>query len=203
MGWVHDVPEDDLYSHEGYAVAVLADGSEPEPLQIRVGGEGATAPNSSWWVYNGHDGRPGAAGVKAACECGWRSAETFPIDWTDHEATEGFEFNDGPFGAWSFEHIASLLGTAMPRELREAIGTVAQQLREQATDRPLVVLAAIRQLETLIGVEGPRAGAAARQEGVTWDAIGKAIGTTRQAAFQRFGRHLPATAENDRGSTAV
>jgi hypothetical protein len=30
-----------------------------------------------------------------------------------------------------------------------------------------------------------------RQSGVMWDAIGKALGSTRQAAFQRFARYLP------------
>lgn len=31
--------------------------------------------------------------------------------------------------------------------------------------------------------------AAARAVGDTWDAIGVALGTTRQAAYQRFGKH--------------
>jgi hypothetical protein len=31
--------------------------------------------------------------------------------------------------------------------------------------------------------------AAARAAGDTWDAIGVALGTTRQAAYQRFGKH--------------
>jgi hypothetical protein len=180
MGWVHDVPEDDLYDHEGFAVAVLADGTEPEPV------EG----NNSWWVYHGKDGRPLAAAVKAGCACGWRSTETFPVNFEDSEATEGFEFSDGPFGAWSFEHIASLLGTAMPRELREALATVAQQLREQSTNRPMVALKAIGQLEKLVGDQAPIAGAAARKDGRTWHTIGHALGTSRQAAYQRFSRFL-------------
>ena len=33
--------------------------------------------------------------------------------------------------------------------------------------------------------------AAARAAGDTWDAIGVALGTTRQAAYQRFGKTVP------------
>lgn len=191
MGWVHESPEDDLYEHEGYAVAVLADGSEPEPVQVPIPDRpGVSTDNSAWWLYTGEDGRPLATGVKAGCACGWRSTEVFPLDFEDHEATDGFEFNDGPFGAWSYGHIASLLDTAMPRELREALATVAEQLREQARLRPLVALAAIGQLEKLVGDQAPTAATTARRDGQTWDAIGRALGTSRQAAYQRFGRFL-------------
>jgi|SRR6476620_11737010 len=191
MGWVHDDPDADLYDHEGYAVAVLADGSEPEPIQVPVSGRGdITSPNSAWWLYNGQDGRPLATGVKAGCACGWRSTETFPVDFEDHEATDGFEFNEGPFAAWSYEHIASLLGTAVPRELRDAIATAARLLREESTRRPLVALTVIGQLEKLVGDLAPTAGAAARKDGQTWNAIGRALNTSRQAAYQRFSRFL-------------
>lgn len=191
MGWVHDVPEDDLYDHEGYAVAVLADGSEPQPLRFPVPGrEGVTTPNSAWWLYDGTSGRPLAAGVRAGCQCGWRGSEVHPVDFDDHEATEGFEYNDGPYWSWFREHIGSLLGTAMPPELSEALAVVARQLREQAAARPLVALTAIGQLETLIADQAPVAGAAARRTGRTWNAIGQALGISRQAAFQRFSRFL-------------
>jgi hypothetical protein len=180
MGWVHDVPEDDLYDHEGYAQPVLADGTEPEPVQG----------NSSWWTYDGKDGRPLAAKVKAGCSCGWRSTETFPIDFDDWEATDGYEYNDGPFGAWSYEHIASLLGTAMPRELTEALDTVGRLVRQLAAERPLVALTAVGRIEKLVGDVAPTAGAAARKDGQTWAAVGRALNTSRQAAYQRFSRFL-------------
>jgi hypothetical protein len=191
MVWVHDVPEDDLYDHEGYVVAVLADGSEPEPLQFPVPGrEGVTTKNSGWLLYTGKDGRPLATAVKAGCTCGWRSVDTFPVDFEDEEATEGWEDNSGPFAAWQSEHIEALLGTAMPRELREALDTVAMSLREQSVHRPLVALATIARMEKLVGDLAPTAGAAARKDGQTWTAIGKALNTTRQAAYQRFSRFL-------------
>lgn len=195
MGWIHDVPEDDLYEHEGYVVAVLADGSEPEPLQFPVPGpdmEGVTTGNSGWWLYTGEDGRPLATAVRAACECGWRSTDTFPVDFDDEESTEGYEFNEGPFAAWSYGHIASLLGTAMPRELTEALDTVGRLVRQLADERPIVALTAIGRLEKVIAEYAPTAGATARTKGEAWSSIGRALGTTRQAAYQRFARHLPA-----------
>ncbi|RSS67357.1 hypothetical protein [Streptomyces sp. WAC06128] len=190
MGWVHEDPDADLYDHEGYAVAVLADGSEPEPIQVPIPDrDGITSPNSAWWLYNGQDGRPLAAGVKAGCACGWRSKETFPVDFEDHEATEGFEFNEGPFAAWSYEHIGSLLGTAMPPELLAALDTVKAYVEQLVTERPLAALTALTRMESLAAAHSPTAGAAARSKGATWDAVGKAVGTTRQAAFQRFRKY--------------
>jgi Meiotically up-regulated gene 113 len=78
--------------------------------------------------------------------------------------------------------------TAMPAELDEALRTVEQFIHLMATERPLVALDVIGRLEKLI--EAPTAGTAARQLGATWTEIGAAVRTTRQAAFQRFGRHL-------------
>ncbi|MGW0630491.1 hypothetical protein [Streptomyces sp. NPDC002758] len=62
--------------------------------------------------------------------------------------------------------------------------------RELSVARPLVALAAVGQLEKLVGDVAPTAGAGARNDGQTWTAIGRALGTTRQAAYQRFSRFL-------------
>lgn len=190
MGWVHDVPEDNLYDHEGYAVAVLADGTEPGPVQVQVlFGEGTTA-SSTWWHYDGKQGRPLAAAVKAGCSCGWRSKGLSPVDFDNLEATEGFEFNDGPYWSWTKEHINALLGTAMPQDLSEALETVKQFVGQLATERPLVALTAIGRLEKMIEVHAPTAGVSARSQMITWEAIGKALRTSRQAAYQRFGKYV-------------
>lgn len=191
MGWVHDVPADNLYDHEGYTVAVLADGSEPEPLRFPVPGrEGITTQNSRWDLYDGTDGRPLAAAVRAGCECGWRSVDTFPVDFDDDESTEGWEDNTGPFAAWQSEHIEALLATSMPTELRQALDAVAMLVGQLADERPLAVLTAIGRMEKLVAHCAPIAGAAARTKGETWSAVGKALGTSRQAAYQRFSRFL-------------
>lgn len=83
-------------------------------------------------------------------------------------------------------------GVDLPDELSDALRTVERIVEQLATEQPIVALTVIAQLERLTVDQAPRAGIAARQKGTTWDAIGRAIGATRQAAFQRFGRHLPA-----------
>ncbi|MEH0549234.1 hypothetical protein QA802_41220 [Streptomyces sp. B21-105] len=196
MGWVHEDPDADLYDHEGYAVAVLADGTEPEPIQVPLT-NGDAAPNSAWWLYHGRDGRPLAAGVKAACACGWRAKEIHPVYFDDHEMTDGFEYNDGPYWNWAREHIASLLGTAMPPELSDALDTVAEHVKQLAVERPLVVLATVARMEALVAAYAPTAGATARAKDVTWDRIGKVLGTTRQAAYQRFRKYTEAARTDD------
>jgi hypothetical protein len=191
MGWVHDVPEDDLYDHEGYCVAVLGNGSEPEPIQVPVPGrEGVTTPNSAWWLYDGSaPDRPRAVAVKAGCACGWRSAEMFPITWDDHEVTEGYEYNEGPFQAWDREHIGQLVGTAVPTEVTEAIGVLRRMLVGLAETRPLAAIAASTEVERTGGVNLQIAVTEARKRHASWDAIGNAWGgRTRQAAHQRFSK---------------
>jgi len=83
------------------------------------------------------------------------------------------------------------LDASVPGELRDALHTIDRVVHQLATERPLVALRAIGYLETLIEIEAPAAGVAARAQGATWDAIGKAVRATRQAAYQRFGRHIP------------
>jgi hypothetical protein len=163
MGWVHDVPGDDLYDHEGYCVAVLADGSEPEPVQEELG-NGATSGNSSWWLYDGTKGRPRAAAVRAGCACGWRSSATFEVDFDDQEATEGFEYNDGPWLAWQQQHINHLLGSQIPLELQDALDTVDRMLTGLTSTRPLAVLAAVWRLEKL-AQQAPEAASAPTARG--------------------------------------
>lgn len=190
MGWVHDVPEDDLYEHEGYPVAVLADGSEPEKLQFPVPHrDGVTTGNGAWWLYTGKEGRPLAVGVRSACQCGWRGTKVHPIDWTDHEATDGWEESTGPNLDWT-RHIKSLLGTTFPSDLTEALDAVSRRITELASERPLVALQAVRRLEKLVEHHGVRAVARAREGAASWEEIGKPLEITRQAAQQRFGRYL-------------
>jgi hypothetical protein len=82
-------------------------------------------------------------------------------------------------------------GREMPDELVQTLTVLDDLLFRLATDRPLAALTAIGRLETLIELQAPRAGIAAREKSATWIDIGEALGATRQAAFQRFARHLP------------
>jgi hypothetical protein len=210
MGWVHEDPDlPEVYDHEGFCVAVdpLAGGELP-PIQVPlIHGEGTT-PNSSWWLYNGEDGRPLATAVQAGCACGWRSREYFSIDWDDHEVTEGSEYGEGPWLAWSGHIREVVAGGGMPSTLSEALATIDRELLRLTTmrkpvagevlpeARPLVALAAIGHLEQLLQRQTPRAAARARWAGETWHAIGRALGISRQAAYQRFGKHSTGSYED-------
>jgi hypothetical protein len=52
---------------------------------------------------------------------------------------------------------------------------------------PLARLTALRILEAAVVVERPACVAQAREEGATWQAIGKSLGVTKQAAASKFG----------------
>jgi hypothetical protein len=82
-------------------------------------------------------------------------------------------------------------GREMPDELVRTLTVLDDLLFRLATDQPLAALTAIGRLETLIEMQAPRAGIAARGQSATWTEIGEALSATRQAAFQRFNRHLP------------
>ncbi|MFB7293400.1 hypothetical protein [Actinacidiphila glaucinigra] len=62
---------------------------------------------------------------------------------------------------------------------------------------PLAALEAVGRVEALIGQQAPAAGVAARGRGATWVEIGAAVGSSRQAAYQRFARYLPRVADAD------
>ncbi len=75
-------------------------------------------------------------------------------------------------------------------ELADRIGRVADLLRAElagAAADPVHSLAAARSLDQLTDEALQLLVSAARERGVPWARIGAALGTTRQAAFQRFG----------------
>jgi acyl-CoA reductase-like NAD-dependent aldehyde dehydrogenase len=62
------------------------------------------------------------------------------------------------------------------------------ELSHPATGSPLEVLAAARELSGATDAALRAAVDRARAAGQSWSRIGEVLGTTRQAAFQRFGR---------------
>ena len=80
-----------------------------------------------------------------------------------------------------------------PRVLGRAIGAARVALDDVPPDDALTPLGAVSVVRSLARVveDGMReAVQAARQAGHTWAELGDLLGTTRQAAFQRFGRPL-------------
>ncbi|MEU6347040.1 hypothetical protein ABZ883_39555 [Streptomyces sp. NPDC046977] len=84
-------------------------------------------------------------------------------------------------------------------ELAGVVDRLDVLLSDLAEAEPMAVLRAIGRLEALIGRQAPPAGVAARGQGATWEEIGAAVNATRQAAHQRWARHLPRGAGADPG----
>jgi Protein of unknown function (DUF3887) len=83
------------------------------------------------------------------------------------------------------------------RQIGELAARLAGELtRFGGTGEPLAAMAAARELAEALDVALQAAVDKGRAAGRTWREIGDALGTTRQAAFQRFGRPLdPRTGE--------
>ncbi|WP_225845763.1 hypothetical protein [Streptomyces sp. HPF1205] len=169
---------DESGRHLGYVVAVLEDGGEPGP---EPGGR------RPWWHYNGADG-PRAVGVKGACECGWRGERTHPVHRGDDEATEGYEADTGPYADWE-SHVLLAEG-AVPYDVEQLLAALGRRIGELAEDQPLTALRVAARVERTAPEHTLEAVRAARRGLVSWEAIGRSLGCTRQAAHERFARHV-------------
>lgn len=185
MGWV---PEEFGSSHEGWAGAVLADGSEPGPVYLDPGSGANFHETREWWAYSGILNRPHAKDARAACACGWRSAQTFPIDWT---AVDGVSLSepvmDGPEGDWA-QHIADVESRTvpLPAELAALLERVEEQLLHLATDAPLAALRAVAALERTTKRAARTAACNAKDDELSDEAIGAALGLAVDKAGSRL-----------------
>ncbi|MFF9070467.1 AsnC family protein [Streptomyces sp. NPDC014891] len=189
MGWATDDGR-----HEGYAVAVLADGRDATAADNPSG-------NSAWWCFDGRDGRPRAAGVRAACDCylgsdqprsDWRGTTVFPVDFeADFELTEG-DNSSGPYAEWWNTHVTPAEATTVPGDVTDLLDQVRTRLAELTGQRPLATLTAVARLDRLTEAAARRAADTAYQRDATWSDIGAALGVSKQAAHQRLARHLTA-----------
>jgi hypothetical protein len=91
-----------------------------------------------------------------------------------------------------------LAGTADPvaSTVRETAGRLADELTRPGDGSPLAAMAAAQELSSAADAALQAAVDRARAAGHSWKRIGDVLGTTRQAAFQRFGRPIdPRTGE--------
>ena len=175
MSWV-----DETGRHDGYVVAVLADGGEP----------GASAEGRKpWWSYNGADG-PRAVAVRGACECGWRGSETHPIHRGDDMATEAYEERTGPYADWEYHVI--LVEGAVPPDVEQLLATLQRRVEELSLSgrQQITALRVAARLEKATPRLSLTAVEAARRGLVSWEEVGRAFGVSRQAAHERFSRHV-------------
>jgi hypothetical protein len=94
--------------------------------------------------------------------------------------------------------VSGLAGTADPvaSTVRETAGRLAEELTRPWASSPLAAMAAAQELSSAADAALQATVDRARAAGHSWKSIGDVLGTTRQAAFQRFGRPVdPRTGE--------
>jgi hypothetical protein len=174
-------------SHEGFAGAVLTDGSEPKPVVLDTGSGAHVHQTSEWWAYTGQWGRPKAAGYRAACACGWRG-KTHPVDC---EQIDGGRLDEVDVSA-SYDDWAAHIDTVdrqavpLPDDLTNTLGRLEDQLSRLADQAPVAALRAVGELERLTRSIGHRAAHAAEADDLSPETIGKALGLSTSAARARL-----------------
>lgn len=173
--WTAEDPDGE---HEGDAVLVGVDGAEvPDPT------------GEAWWTLPQvtAEPNPGIKGLRAVCACGWRGeAVTGCVlkPGTDLVDVDGWE--DAALVA-HHDHVREVAGTRRQRALRQSMLAGVAEIATASE------LRAVDRLRLLVGVErgagawrGPLV-AEARSQGSDWAEIGEALGTSKQAAQQRYG----------------
>ncbi|UQX04448.1 hypothetical protein [Streptomyces sp. RerS4] len=179
--------------HEGRPAAVLADGSEPNPLIFDMGSGSGFDTSTDWWDYDGTHGSPVAASVRAACSCGWRGERLHPIDWgrVGDDLPLPFSLDmDGPLGEWR-GHMAGVEARAvpLPERVRELLELVTTELEALADTGPLAALRAVAALER---TSARIAGTAAHylgQDEVPVERVAIGLGISPRAARSRLFRY--------------
>lgn len=177
---VYWTAEDPDYEHEGYAVAVDAAGNElPNPRGV------------TWSSLLDNGAAPaGMVGLRAVCdrhgERDWTGFAVLPFI-VDDAGRVDVEASEDAVLVHHHDHVRAIAGTAMVRDLRLAA------LRGVAEVAGAEGLRAIDRLRVLVEIErdaGRRRAdlvTAARAEGADWSEVGGALGTSKQAAQQRYG----------------
>lgn len=162
MGWFRVTGDDDdlLSDHEGWPAAQLA---TPLPAEVLDNYPGVLHPGQTETSMWAADIGPYITGWRAACECGWRGSHVYPrAEYPTDDGGYPEEVEQACQAEWD-AHIDQLMPEEQIREAARAAGGAQERLA--------------------VAVRDARAG------GVSWDAIGRATGTSRQAAWERW-RHL-------------
>ncbi|MFJ5548733.1 hypothetical protein [Streptomyces sp. NPDC093225] len=142
-------------SYQGAVGALLADGTVPAPVYF----DSASGPGgrsvSQWSVYDGRQGRPRAAVLRAVCSCGWAGPQ-HRLDWEMIGGDELAEAGDGPAAACERDwdgHTAEVAAQAVP--LPEVVTVLLERLEVEidklTATSPVAALRAVRALEVLAG----------------------------------------------------
>ncbi|MFJ5548723.1 hypothetical protein [Streptomyces sp. NPDC093225] len=142
-------------SHQGAVGVLLADGTVPKPVYFDSASGTGGRSVSQWSVYDGRQGRPRAAVLRAVCSCGW-AGPRHHLDWDVIGGDELAEAGDGQAAACERDwdgHTADVAAKAVP--LPEAVTVLLEQLEVEidklTATSPVAALRAVRGLEVLAG----------------------------------------------------
>ncbi|MFE5948426.1 hypothetical protein [Streptomyces sp. NPDC056480] len=194
MGFLHRDSEHSRVRHEGWVIAVLPTGEDAPRDNWEELLEAAQTHELAWaWSlkYDGREGRPLAAGIRAVCRCGWRglrreanfrSPETADdlaqLDWHHHAEVS----------------LSQVLPSHVAKALNDAERAVVnltfprQDLARLDEHRPLAAIRAATYLRARAEQMQKLAVAAARASGHSWEEISRPLRTTRQSAHERFSK---------------
>lgn len=140
-----------------------------------------------------------AAGAGAIC--GWRGGAAYPgmegkggyrggaaHPFTDEEG----EAEQAAEDEWLTKHVADLADSAVPAALADQIRAVGEQLDTLIrADKPMAALAAIRLSDGYFARQARDAALRASFLDHSWSQIGDALGISKQAAWERYGKSRP------------
>lgn len=140
-------------------------------------------------------------GLVAACSCGWLGASAAPgmegkggyQGGEAHVITdEEGEAERAAMAEWRDEHIIFIEDSAIPAALAKHIRDVGEQLDALIqADKPMAALAAIRLSEGNFARQARDAALRASYLDHSWSQIGEALGISKQAAWERYGKVRP------------
>ncbi|GLZ42465.1 hypothetical protein [Actinokineospora sp. NBRC 105648] len=111
--------------------------------------------------------------LRPTCDCGWASEHRFP---TPAAAEED----------WWRTHALPTAEAEPPSWLLVKSDVLREQVQEMISTRPEAALKLLAEVDAWHRPLTHEAVAAARARGASWADIGAALGTTRQAAHERF-----------------
>ncbi|GAA2581734.1 hypothetical protein [Streptomyces lienomycini] len=140
-------------------------------------------------------------GMAASCSCGWRGTDVSPgmegkggyRGPTAHPITsEEGEAERAAEQEWLDEHIADFDGAVVSAALANQIRSVGEQLDVLIeADEPMAALVAIRLSGGYFARQARDAALRASFLDHSWSQIGDALGISKQAAWERYGKSRP------------
>lgn len=188
MEWQTDEFAD---QHDGRPAAVLPDGSEPGPLVHDIGSGSEFHETSDWWIYDGTLRAPKAAGLRAACSCGWRGAARYPIDWEEVVDEHPYRYDtSGPRRDWQ-QHITDVEARTvpLPAGLAALPARVDEELEHLADEAPLAALRAIGALERTTTRTARTAAYNIKADEVPTEQVAAGLGMSERSAASRLSHY--------------